>query len=158
MHRRYNFKKLTYEERKARLIERLNALNSAGGADDEDEDDEWSTMMDHGKKYRVLFFSSSPALDRLDPVNSVVLVNFAVCSQSNGKYSIDIVRIICFMVCNFGSGTLGSGRRDMSLHLFISLWFSANQYPIFLLFNTCFSYMHYRSKSWNVSETKMVGM
>lgn len=39
-HKRYNFKKLTYEERKARLIERLNALNSAGGADDEDEDDE----------------------------------------------------------------------------------------------------------------------
>ncbi|GAB4859133.1 60S ribosomal protein L5 [Ancistrocladus abbreviatus] len=40
-HRRYNLKKLTYEERKARLIERLNALNSAVGADDdEDEDDD----------------------------------------------------------------------------------------------------------------------
>ncbi|KAK9141152.1 hypothetical protein Scep_010833 [Stephania cephalantha] len=38
-HRRYNLKKLTYEERKAKLIERLNALNSAAGADD-DEDDE----------------------------------------------------------------------------------------------------------------------
>ncbi|PKI69792.1 hypothetical protein CRG98_009667 [Punica granatum] len=37
-HKRYNLKKLTYEERKARLIERLNALNSAAG--DEDEDDE----------------------------------------------------------------------------------------------------------------------
>lgn len=36
---RYNLKKLTYEERKASLIERLNALNSAAGADD-DEDDE----------------------------------------------------------------------------------------------------------------------
>ena len=39
---RYNLKKLTYEERKASLIERLNALNSAAGADDDDdeEDDE----------------------------------------------------------------------------------------------------------------------
>lgn len=38
---RYNQKKLTYEERKARLVERLNALNSSAGAiDDEDEDDE----------------------------------------------------------------------------------------------------------------------
>lgn len=40
---RHNLKKLTYEERKARLIERLNALNSAaggGGDDDEDDDDE----------------------------------------------------------------------------------------------------------------------
>lgn len=37
-HKRYNLKKLTYEERKARLVERLNALNSAGA--DEDEDDE----------------------------------------------------------------------------------------------------------------------
>ena len=36
---RYNLKKLTYEERKAKLIERLNALNSAAGGDD-DEDDE----------------------------------------------------------------------------------------------------------------------
>ncbi|CAL9057867.1 unnamed protein product [Musa banksii] len=41
-HKRYNLKKLTYEERKAKLIERLNALNASGGADDdeEDEDDE----------------------------------------------------------------------------------------------------------------------
>ncbi|PSS35749.1 60S ribosomal protein, partial [Actinidia chinensis var. chinensis] len=38
-HKRYNLKKLTYEQRKARLIERLNALNSTAGADD-DEDDE----------------------------------------------------------------------------------------------------------------------
>ncbi|WMV36073.1 hypothetical protein MTR67_029458 [Solanum verrucosum] len=39
-HKRYNLKKLTYEERKAKLIERLNALNSAAGNDDDDEDDE----------------------------------------------------------------------------------------------------------------------
>ncbi|KAI4304145.1 hypothetical protein MLD38_039696 [Melastoma candidum] len=40
-HKRYNLKKLTYDERKARLIERLNVLNSvAQGNDDEDEDDE----------------------------------------------------------------------------------------------------------------------
>ncbi|KAL0432876.1 UNVERIFIED_CONTAM: 60S ribosomal protein L5 [Sesamum latifolium] len=40
-HKRYNLKKLTYEERKAKLIERLNALNAAAGADeDDDEDDE----------------------------------------------------------------------------------------------------------------------
>jgi large subunit ribosomal protein L5e len=31
---------LTYEQRKASLVERLNALNSSGGADDDDEDDE----------------------------------------------------------------------------------------------------------------------
>ncbi|KAL3620432.1 hypothetical protein CASFOL_035344 [Castilleja foliolosa] len=36
---RFNLRKLTYEERKANLIERLNALNAAAGADD-DEDDE----------------------------------------------------------------------------------------------------------------------
>ncbi|GAB4841986.1 60S ribosomal protein L5 [Ancistrocladus abbreviatus] len=36
--KRYNLKRLTYEERKARLIERLNALNSATGVDDDDED------------------------------------------------------------------------------------------------------------------------
>lgn len=35
--RRYNLKKLTYEERKARLIERLNAFNAA--ADEGDSDD-----------------------------------------------------------------------------------------------------------------------
>ncbi|XP_027081365.1 large ribosomal subunit protein uL18-like [Coffea arabica] len=37
-HKRYNLKKLTYEERRAKLIERLNALNSAAGNDDDDED------------------------------------------------------------------------------------------------------------------------
>ena len=36
---RFNLKKLSYEERKAKLIERLNAFNSV--ADDDDEDDEW---------------------------------------------------------------------------------------------------------------------
>ncbi|KAK2966605.1 hypothetical protein RJ640_025290, partial [Escallonia rubra] len=39
-HKRYNPKKLTYEQRKERLIERLNALNSAAGNDDEDDEDE----------------------------------------------------------------------------------------------------------------------
>lgn len=40
-HKRYNLKKLTYEERKAKLVERLNALNSAvGGEDDDDDEDE----------------------------------------------------------------------------------------------------------------------
>ncbi|XP_008800755.2 60S ribosomal protein L5-like [Phoenix dactylifera] len=42
-HKRYNLKKLTYEERKARLIERLNALNASTHDDadeDEDEDDD----------------------------------------------------------------------------------------------------------------------
>ncbi|XP_038714734.1 60S ribosomal protein L5-like [Tripterygium wilfordii] len=38
-HKRYNLKKLTYEERKAKLIERLQALNSAAGADDDEDDD-----------------------------------------------------------------------------------------------------------------------
>ncbi|KAH9610027.1 hypothetical protein KSS87_003003, partial [Heliosperma pusillum] len=42
-HKRYNAKKLTYEERKAKLVERLNKLNSATGAggdsDDEEDDD-----------------------------------------------------------------------------------------------------------------------
>ena len=39
---RFNLKKLTYDERKHKLIERLNALNAAAGGndDDEDEDDE----------------------------------------------------------------------------------------------------------------------
>ncbi|XP_038679077.1 60S ribosomal protein L5-like [Tripterygium wilfordii] len=36
-HKRYNLKKLTYEERKAKLIERLEALNSAADADDDNE-------------------------------------------------------------------------------------------------------------------------
>ncbi|XVE72633.1 hypothetical protein DITRI_Ditri11bG0053800 [Diplodiscus trichospermus] len=39
-HKRYNLKKLSYEERKARLIERLKALNSAAGVEDDDEDDD----------------------------------------------------------------------------------------------------------------------
>ncbi|MQL86972.1 hypothetical protein Taro_019504 [Colocasia esculenta] len=39
-HKRYNPKKLTYEERKANLVERLNALNSAAGGDDSDEDED----------------------------------------------------------------------------------------------------------------------
>ncbi|KAJ4786300.1 60S ribosomal protein L5 [Rhynchospora pubera] len=38
-HKRYNLKKLTYEERRAKLLERLNALNSSGGADDDDDDE-----------------------------------------------------------------------------------------------------------------------
>ncbi|CAL5424775.1 hypothetical protein ACSBR2_032412 [Camellia fascicularis] len=39
-HKRFNLKKLTYEERKASLIERLNALNSAAPADGDDEEEE----------------------------------------------------------------------------------------------------------------------
>ncbi|KAM0861258.1 hypothetical protein ACQ4PT_046000 [Festuca glaucescens] len=39
-HKRYNLKKLTYEQRKASLVERLNALNSSAGADVDDDDDE----------------------------------------------------------------------------------------------------------------------
>ncbi|GJS73475.1 60S ribosomal protein L5-like protein [Tanacetum coccineum] len=39
-HKRYNLKKLTYDQRRQKLIERLNALNAAAGADDEDSDDE----------------------------------------------------------------------------------------------------------------------
>ncbi|GKV36181.1 hypothetical protein SLEP1_g44341 [Rubroshorea leprosula] len=39
-HKRYNLKKLTYEERKAKLIERLRTLNSAADVEDEDEEDE----------------------------------------------------------------------------------------------------------------------
>ncbi|KAH1082848.1 hypothetical protein J1N35_022609 [Gossypium stocksii] len=37
-HKRFNLKKLTYEERKAKLIERLHTLNAAAGADSEKED------------------------------------------------------------------------------------------------------------------------
>jgi hypothetical protein len=37
---RFNLKKLTYEQRKASLVERLNALNSSAGAADDDEDDD----------------------------------------------------------------------------------------------------------------------
>ncbi|GLT91558.1 hypothetical protein SLE2022_094410 [Rubroshorea leprosula] len=39
-HKRYNLKKLTYEERKAKLIERLRTLNSAADFDDEEDEDE----------------------------------------------------------------------------------------------------------------------
>ncbi|KAF6135586.1 hypothetical protein GIB67_015439 [Kingdonia uniflora] len=39
-HKRFNLKKLTYEERKNKLIERLNSFNSAAGADDDENDDE----------------------------------------------------------------------------------------------------------------------
>ncbi|KAL6527163.1 60S ribosomal protein L5 [Orobanche gracilis] len=39
-HKRFNLKKLTFKERKAKLIERLNVLNSAADAD-EDGDDEY---------------------------------------------------------------------------------------------------------------------
>ncbi|KAF3622938.1 60S ribosomal protein L5 [Capsicum annuum] len=35
----YNLKKQTYEERKDRLIKRLNALNATGGNDDDDDKD-----------------------------------------------------------------------------------------------------------------------
>ncbi|KEH18731.1 putative ribosomal protein L5 eukaryotic/L18 archaeal [Medicago truncatula] len=39
-HKRYNLKKLTYEERKAKLVSRLAALNAAVDDEDEDEDDD----------------------------------------------------------------------------------------------------------------------
>ncbi|KAG5394675.1 hypothetical protein IGI04_024638 [Brassica rapa subsp. trilocularis] len=39
-HKRYNPKKLTYDERKASLIQRVKALNSAIGGDDDDEDED----------------------------------------------------------------------------------------------------------------------
>ncbi|CAA6660289.1 unnamed protein product [Spirodela intermedia] len=40
-HKRYNLKKLTYEQRKAALIDRLNTLNAAGGdGGDSDEDED----------------------------------------------------------------------------------------------------------------------
>ncbi|XP_073013064.1 large ribosomal subunit protein uL18-like [Typha latifolia] len=39
-HKRYTLKKLTYEERKASLVERLNALNSNAMDGDDDEDDD----------------------------------------------------------------------------------------------------------------------
>nr|GMD71188.1 60S ribosomal protein L5-like [Ipomoea batatas] len=39
-HKRFNLKKLTYDERRARLIERLNALNAAAGNDDDDDEDD----------------------------------------------------------------------------------------------------------------------
>ncbi|KAK7292764.1 hypothetical protein RJT34_15617 [Clitoria ternatea] len=39
-HKRYNLKKLTYEERKAKLVARLQALNSAADGQEDDEDDD----------------------------------------------------------------------------------------------------------------------
>ncbi|XP_039033086.1 60S ribosomal protein L5-like [Hibiscus syriacus] len=36
-HKRFNLQKLTFEERKAKLIERLQALNAAAGVDSEDD-------------------------------------------------------------------------------------------------------------------------
>ncbi|MBA0579431.1 hypothetical protein Gorai_021688, partial [Gossypium raimondii] len=36
-HKRYNLKKLSYEERKAKLIDRLKALNSAAGVDNDSD-------------------------------------------------------------------------------------------------------------------------
>ncbi|CAN8283759.1 unnamed protein product [Cochlearia groenlandica] len=44
-HKRYNLKKLTYEERKNKLIERVKALNGAGVDDDDDEEDEEYTFI-----------------------------------------------------------------------------------------------------------------
>jgi len=38
-HKRYNLKKLTYEQRKNKLIERLNAFNSAADVDDDQSED-----------------------------------------------------------------------------------------------------------------------
>ncbi|BAT95142.1 hypothetical protein LR48_Vigan02g159500 [Vigna angularis] len=37
-HKRYNLKKLTYEERKAKLVARLQALNSAADVDEDDDE------------------------------------------------------------------------------------------------------------------------
>ncbi|VFR01996.1 unnamed protein product [Cuscuta campestris] len=39
-HKRFNLKKLTYKERKAKLIERLNALNAAAGKDEDDDEED----------------------------------------------------------------------------------------------------------------------
>ena len=36
-HKRFDLKKLSYEERKAKLIERLNAFNSVANDDEDDE-------------------------------------------------------------------------------------------------------------------------
>ncbi|KAF9610164.1 hypothetical protein IFM89_020601 [Coptis chinensis] len=38
-HKRFNLKKLTYDERRNKLITRLNALNSTAGAYDDENDD-----------------------------------------------------------------------------------------------------------------------
>ncbi|KAF9610343.1 hypothetical protein IFM89_022013 [Coptis chinensis] len=38
-HKRFNLKKLTYDERRNKLIARLNVLHSAAGADDDENDD-----------------------------------------------------------------------------------------------------------------------
>ncbi|XP_073271259.1 large ribosomal subunit protein uL18-like [Primulina huaijiensis] len=39
-HKRFNLKKLTYEERREKLVQRLNALNAAAGNDEDEDDDE----------------------------------------------------------------------------------------------------------------------
>ncbi|XP_073022267.1 large ribosomal subunit protein uL18-like [Primulina eburnea] len=39
-HKRFNLKKLTYEERREKLIQRLNALNAAKNNDEDEDDDE----------------------------------------------------------------------------------------------------------------------
>ncbi|XP_071736321.1 large ribosomal subunit protein uL18-like [Rutidosis leptorrhynchoides] len=39
-HKKYNLKTLTYDERKRKLIERLNALSAAAGDNDDDDSDE----------------------------------------------------------------------------------------------------------------------
>ncbi|XP_075519774.1 large ribosomal subunit protein uL18-like [Primulina tabacum] len=39
-HKRFNLKKLTYEERREKLVQRLNALNAAAANDEEEDDDE----------------------------------------------------------------------------------------------------------------------
>lgn len=56
-HCRYNLKKLTYEERKAKLVERLNALNASAGADeiDDDEDDDEASLVFVGLSEPILF-------------------------------------------------------------------------------------------------------
>ncbi|KAL9247579.1 hypothetical protein vseg_020997 [Gypsophila vaccaria] len=44
-HKRFNANKLAYEERKAKLVERLNKLNAAvGAADDDDEEDDYQNI------------------------------------------------------------------------------------------------------------------
>ncbi|XP_008339345.1 60S ribosomal protein L5 [Malus sylvestris] len=40
-HKRYNLKKLTFDERKKKLVDRLKAFNDAGDDDDSDDDDEY---------------------------------------------------------------------------------------------------------------------
>lgn len=51
--RRFNLKKLSYEERKAKLIERLNALNST---EDNDSDEDWVCGSTELSKYFLSCF------------------------------------------------------------------------------------------------------